>query len=591
MLVGLVVRLDQDRRAHRPGVLDALVDVGHLDREVHDTVAVLAVVVEHRAVGGDAAGEDEAGAARSAARRTWRRGGRSRGRGRPRAPCRARAGSRPRSGWRCRPRSRRRPGPRPGTGRCVASYSTRPTSCLSCSRESPAWTSSLVRAVRVDSLMACHLSRGSAQSVQQYGDTLRNSVHFGAAHGRSRPQIDRPVRHRPPRRRARGVPPARRRPRHRPGPARQARLVRAWSLVGARPLPRRAGLPGHRVPHPRDPPGRARRRRPRHRRRPPGRHPRGARGAHHHRRRRPDGPGGRPLQHRPAAGHRPGPGEPSHRALVHGHRAGHPGALPGAPARSVADCVEPAAPRSGPVRRRVSTTPGPPRVAACCPGGNEHGRWRGRHGGRPGEGAPADLPPGRRAAALAAPHATGPRPRRGVPGRPPAQPAGHRLRRPALAARVRRQRGGPAPRRATGDRPRPGRRRRAPAPARPRRAGAAALAARTAARAGRGDPRRPGRGRAPHPGARLAGGPGHVLGAGRVEPGPRPRPHPPGRRPGAGRAHSASSSSSTGSCATSRSARSRCRSTARARSPPWSPGARDPARRLPGRGMWRRHPA
>ena len=63
MLVGLVVRLDQDRRARRPGVLDALVDVGHLDGEVDDAVAVPAVVLEDRAVGGDAAGEDEAGAA------------------------------------------------------------------------------------------------------------------------------------------------------------------------------------------------------------------------------------------------------------------------------------------------------------------------------------------------------------------------------------------------------------------------------------------------------------------------------------------------------------------------------------------------
>ena len=44
-------------------MLDALVDVGHLDGEVDDAVAVLAVVVEDRAVGGDAAGEDEAGAA------------------------------------------------------------------------------------------------------------------------------------------------------------------------------------------------------------------------------------------------------------------------------------------------------------------------------------------------------------------------------------------------------------------------------------------------------------------------------------------------------------------------------------------------
>ena len=46
MLVGLVVRLDQDRRAHRAGVVDAAVDVGDLDRQVDDAVAVAAVVVE-----------------------------------------------------------------------------------------------------------------------------------------------------------------------------------------------------------------------------------------------------------------------------------------------------------------------------------------------------------------------------------------------------------------------------------------------------------------------------------------------------------------------------------------------------------------
>ncbi len=63
VLVGDVVRLDQDRRAHRAGVVDALVDVGHLEGEVDDAVAVLAVVVEHRAVGRDAAGEHEPGAA------------------------------------------------------------------------------------------------------------------------------------------------------------------------------------------------------------------------------------------------------------------------------------------------------------------------------------------------------------------------------------------------------------------------------------------------------------------------------------------------------------------------------------------------
>ena len=47
----IVVRLDQDGGAQRAGVRDALVDVGHLEREVDDAVAVAAVVVEQRAVG------------------------------------------------------------------------------------------------------------------------------------------------------------------------------------------------------------------------------------------------------------------------------------------------------------------------------------------------------------------------------------------------------------------------------------------------------------------------------------------------------------------------------------------------------------
>ena len=59
MLVGDVVRLDEDRRAGRAGVLDALVDVGHLEGEVDDAVAVPAVVVESGLSGVDAAGEDE----------------------------------------------------------------------------------------------------------------------------------------------------------------------------------------------------------------------------------------------------------------------------------------------------------------------------------------------------------------------------------------------------------------------------------------------------------------------------------------------------------------------------------------------------
>ena len=45
-LVGLVVRLHEDRGAHGARVLDALVDVGDLEREVDDAVAVVAVVLE-----------------------------------------------------------------------------------------------------------------------------------------------------------------------------------------------------------------------------------------------------------------------------------------------------------------------------------------------------------------------------------------------------------------------------------------------------------------------------------------------------------------------------------------------------------------
>ncbi len=60
VLVGQVVRLLEDRRALGAGVLDADVDVGHLEGDVGDAVAVDAVVVEHEAVGVDAALEDEA---------------------------------------------------------------------------------------------------------------------------------------------------------------------------------------------------------------------------------------------------------------------------------------------------------------------------------------------------------------------------------------------------------------------------------------------------------------------------------------------------------------------------------------------------
>ena len=49
MLVGLLARLGQDRRALPPRVLHALVHVGHGQREVDDAVAVRAVMIEQRA--------------------------------------------------------------------------------------------------------------------------------------------------------------------------------------------------------------------------------------------------------------------------------------------------------------------------------------------------------------------------------------------------------------------------------------------------------------------------------------------------------------------------------------------------------------
>ena len=58
-----------------------------------------------------------------------------------------------------------------------------------------------------------------------------------------------------PDRRARGVAAARRRPRHRPGPARQARRGRRDHRLGTGALPRGARLPGDGVPDPGDPPG------------------------------------------------------------------------------------------------------------------------------------------------------------------------------------------------------------------------------------------------------------------------------------------------------------------------------------------------
>ena len=63
VLVGDVVRLREDGRALRPRVGDAAVDVGHLQGDVDDAVAVPAVVVGQRAVRVVGAGDDEPGRA------------------------------------------------------------------------------------------------------------------------------------------------------------------------------------------------------------------------------------------------------------------------------------------------------------------------------------------------------------------------------------------------------------------------------------------------------------------------------------------------------------------------------------------------
>ena len=112
--------------------------------------------------------------------------------------------------------------------------------------------------------------------------------------------------------------------------ARLDKLVAAGVITGWGPdlSPEAIGYPGDGVPDPRDPPGLGRPRRPRRRRRPPRRHPRGARGLHDHRRRRHVGPRRRPLQRRPPAGDRPGAHRARHRPLDDRHRAGHADPLP-----------------------------------------------------------------------------------------------------------------------------------------------------------------------------------------------------------------------------------------------------------------------
>ena len=93
----------------------------------------------------------------------------------------------------------------------------------------------------------------------------------------------------------------RRGPGHRPGPAGQAGRPRRDPGLRPGRLAGRAGLRGDRVRDAGDPPAA----RARSGRRPPGRDPRGAGGAHHHRLRRPALPDRGPVQRRPAAGDRP----------------------------------------------------------------------------------------------------------------------------------------------------------------------------------------------------------------------------------------------------------------------------------------------
>ena len=133
-------------------------------------------------------------------------------------------------------------------------------------------------------------------------------------------------------RRARGVAPARRRPRHRAGPARQARRRRGViTRLGPGLSPRGARLPGDRVPHPGDPAGSGLRRHDA-----VGRPCRGSRRCWRRTR--------SPAPATCGAASSPGPtptssgsstrcSPPRHRPLLDGDRPGHPGPLP-RPARS-----------------------------------------------------------------------------------------------------------------------------------------------------------------------------------------------------------------------------------------------------------------
>ena len=158
---------------------DALVDVGHLQGQVDDAVAVVPVVVQHRAVRGDPAGEDEAGAARA----------QHVGLGVAQAGLRAAVGLEVHAerelveGRGLRGVAHQKPTASIAvTGKgLLASYSTRPTSSLSWSR---------VRSARISSGVSHHLPKVSPQN-----DNLRNSGRLDTGHivtvERSRDDLDR----------------------------------------------------------------------------------------------------------------------------------------------------------------------------------------------------------------------------------------------------------------------------------------------------------------------------------------------------------------------------------------------------------------
>ena len=319
VLVGDVLGLADHGRAGAAGLGDAAVDVGHLERDVDDAVAVAAVVVGQRAVGVDGAVEheaDRAGAQHEAlvvavaglgagvGLELHAPGGLVVVRGLggvadhedDRVPAghredvalgvvlhqaderlellEAEVGAELVLGERAARRGRE------WSGRWARSWcpSSRPAwreQDILCNRTSTRWTTCPTKGAVVDDLdrkvldvFARHPRVG----------VLEASRRLGVARGTVQARLDRL---------------SRRRGHHRVGPG---------ALAGGARLPRDG------VPDPGDPPGDQRGRRPRRRRAAPRRDPGGARGPHHHRRRRPHGPRGGALERRPAAGHRRGAG-------------------------------------------------------------------------------------------------------------------------------------------------------------------------------------------------------------------------------------------------------------------------------------------